>query len=100
MIRAPWSTAQRMPAAGFGKALDQDRVAGVQKDEAHLDVIAFKLAQLFRQVGNTAAAAHVRSHGDTLVTLTAQVTHQLGQQRRRQIVYTVIAAVFKHIEGD
>jgi hypothetical protein len=87
-------------AASFGKAANQYLVARVEKHDARRDAGGFELAQLRRQRGDRGAAAHIDGHRETLLAFTAQVSHQLEQQRRGQIVDAVVAGIFQHVEGD
>ena len=88
---------QGVAAPGFGKALDQHVIAAIKEDEAHIDAaFRFQGTQLAGQGGNAAATAHVHGHGHPFITVGSHLRHQLGQQQRRQVIYTVITRILQN----
>ena len=91
---------ERMPATGFGKALDQGFGLGIEEDQVHVDAALLELRQIARQFGQRRAAAYVDADRDAFVSFLRKKLHQAIEELGRQIVDAIVGAVLEHIERD
>ena len=96
--------AQRMAAAGFAIALDQDFVVGVEKQHLHHQTA---VAQFFQQLGKmleiVTEVAGIHPDGAVLHRIAPMGEQGLGErleQLQGQVVHTVVVQILQGLQGD
>src|SRR6266404_9194979 len=77
---------ERMPAAGFGEALDQGVGLGIEENQVQVDAALAELQQIIGQFRQRRAAAYVDADGYTLLVLLREELCEPDQQFCRQVV--------------
>ena len=91
---------QRMAAPRFREARHQRMRGGRQEHDLDVVPLVAQQRHIVRQAGQRLGAARIDGDGQLRCAFVEQGLHQAGQQGRWQVVDTIVAGIFQHIERD
>ena len=90
---------ERVPATRLGESSDERLRARLQEKQPAIDPARAELREALGQRGER-GAPRIHAHRHALVPRLGEEVRHAEEQRRRQVVHAIVAAVLEHVERD